>query len=443
MVLAIAEVLAIAAIAAWQWTQPPPAEVDLARLPHATAIDLQRLWKTARGPEPNGWRELGEAYLAYGYFVEAEVCLRHARSLNRDDFATLYAHALSLDRMGRTRDAHQSFDTAARLANPEMLRHCLYEMARNHLRDEQPVEAEQAFELIDGFPAADHQRARLLLFSGREAEAKPLIARLEQSHPNDVHVRLLAMRAAQIAGQSAEASEHADRSERSTAQIQLSDYIEQLHAIRSRYGVHAALARVEAANRAGQLTDAAVEFEAIVRDTELEFLLDELAIGAELELRAGRPQEALRLLQLLGNRLSLPPTALHLLADALHDIGQTDEARHIWERANQLRPRSKTHARLAKLYAADGDPMRATREQGLASQVAGINAFRQNQLDEALAQLESSVELAPSEARTWFYLGEVHRQRATTDLATEAFRRCVALDPQHGRALDRLAAIGK
>ena len=438
VLLLVAELVGTAVFVGWHWSRPSPPSPDLSRLPRSTAVDLQRLWEAAEVARPDAWREVGEAFLSYGYFVEAEVCLRHAATLDPNDFAAAYGRAYSLDRMGRTREAGRHFETASRLANPDNFRSCLYQLARNHLREEDAVAAERAFALIDKFPAADHQRAHLLVSLGREAEARSLIVRLEKAYPDDVNVQLLMMEAERSAGHDAVAAEHADRAERSFVRLRLSDHWAYLHPIRSRYGLHAALARVEAANNAGKLIDAALQFEAIVQATDPEYLLDKLAIGADLELRAGRPHEAHRLLQLLSDRMAMQPTALHLLGDALLGLGQTQKAREAWERANKLRSRSESHARLAALWEQEGDSARAVREHGLARQVAGIQAFRQNQLPQALQLLEQAVRLAPREAQAWFYLGEVRRLLAQPSAAVDAYQQCVALCPEHGRALTRL-----
>lgn len=438
VLLLLTELVGAAAFIGWHWSRASPPTPDLSRLPRSTAADLKRLQEATRTARPDAWRELGEALLAYGYFVEAEVCLRHSATLDPNDFAAVYGWAYSLDRMGRTREAHQHFEAAARLADPDMLRTCLYQLARNHLRDEDAAAAERAFALVDKFPPADYQRARLLVSLGRAAEAMSLVTRLENAYPGDLNVQLLAMQVDRSAGDDGAAAEHADRAERSFTQLRLSDHWVYLHPIRSRYGLHAELARVEEANSAKQLTVAALQFEVLVRENDPERLIDKLATGAELELRAGRPDKAQRCLQMLAERTAIHPTALHLLGDAWLQLGQPQKAREAWQRANRLRPRSESHARLAELFEQDGDTARAQRERGLARQVAGIQAFRQNQLPQAIKLLEQAVQLAPDEARSWFYLGEVRRLLSQGQGAAEAYRRCVALNPDHGRALVRL-----
>ncbi len=443
VLLVLAELVGTGVFIGWHGSRPSPPTPDLSRLPLSTAADLKRLQEAARTARPDAWRELGEAFLAYGYFVEAEVCLQHAATRDSNNFAAAYGWAYSLDRMGRTREAHHRFQVAARLAGPDMFRSCLYQQARNHLRDEDAAAAERAFALVDKFPPADYQRARLLVSLGRAAEAASLIARLENAYSGDLNVRLLAMQANRSAGNHAAAAEHADRAERSFSQLRMSDHWVYLHPIRSRYGLHAALARVEAANDAKQLIDAALQFEAIVQQTDPEYLLDKLAVGADLELRAGRPDQALRLLQMLGERMAIPPTALHLLGDALSGVGQTQKARAAWEHANRLRPRAESHARLVSLFEQEGDSARAERERGLVKLAAGIQAFRQNQLTLALQLLEQAVKSAPLEARAWFYLGEVRRLLSQPKAAIDAYQRCVALSPHHGRALARLELHGE
>jgi tetratricopeptide (TPR) repeat protein len=61
---------------------------------------------------------------------------------------------------------------------------------------------------------------------------------------------------------------------------------------------------------------------------------------------------------------------------------------------------------------------------------AGIDYFRAGKLDEARAELEQAVRLAPSNALAWKSLGAVHAAQGRYQAAEEPLRKACALDPK-------------
>ena len=438
IVLIVMELLVVFALMGRQWLCPTAPRPNLARLPASTASDLRRLQARTRSNYFLHWRELGEAYLAYGYFVEAEACLRHASMRQPHDFGAAYGRAYSLDRMGRLTEANSQFETALELADPAMALACRYHIGRNRLRAEHAAGAEEIFSQLQGFPAADHQRAKLLVSQGRAKAAVPLIIELEALDRDELEVQSLAIQAERSLGMNRSVAQRARQLEWCHHALRLTDHWEYLQPIRARYGLSALLGRVETSASAGQFVAAASKFEALQREHDLETLVQLLGRGAEIELRAGRIDQALKTLQTLSDRQSLPLPWRHLWADVLHHAGQSDKAREAWEAANRLQSKATSHEQLAAAWNALGDDARSRRETALAQQTLGIEAFRQNQLTVALKALETSTQLAPAEARSWFYLGETRLALGQAAVASEAFRECVRLAPEHGRAASRL-----
>lgn len=438
LLLVVLELLASAGMVGWRCTRPIPPNPDLARLPPSTIRDFKRLQQAARDDHLAGWRELGEAYLAYGYFVEAEACFRRAVTVSPHDFPSHYGWAYSFDRLGRTRDANREFKAAAKLADKDMARTCWYHIGRNLLREEDAAAAERAFSHANKFPAADHQRAKLLIAQHRDQEAWSLINRLEALDSDDLEVQFLAMRGEQSRDRHEAAGARADRLERCTNHLRLTDHWEYLQPIRSRYGLAADLVRIGSLATSGQTELAANLFESLVAENDPEIVNQFLLKGLPIELQAGRAEKARQLIQDLIDRSAPHPMALHLLGDAYQILNQPRQASETWELANRLSPRAESHEHLADWFEQVGDPDRARQERGLACLTFGMDAFRKNDLALAQEFLEKSVELISGEPRTWFYLGETRRALLLDESATDAYQRCLALNPDHGRARHRL-----
>src|SRR5690606_31826274 len=156
--------------------------INDARLDKATAGDLRNLRQQA-GTSAESWRELGEAYLAYGYFPEAEATLRHASQRQPDSFATLYAWAYALQRLGRLEEAVEVFREALDVARDEMVSACWYHIGRCQLRREDAPAAAQAFARAPGFAPARYQHAKILLRSGRVHESIEILEMLVETFP--------------------------------------------------------------------------------------------------------------------------------------------------------------------------------------------------------------------------------------------------------------------
>jgi Tfp pilus assembly protein PilF len=99
------------------------------------------------------------------------------------------------------------------------------------------------------------------------------------------------------------------------------------------------------------------------------------------------------------------------------------------------------HNRLALYYEKKGDKDASRRHRAETYREAGIAAFWKRNLPDARVTLERAVELEPGLVGAWFYLGEANRLLGLTATARQAYRRCLELNPDHGRAQARLALL--
>ena len=165
----------------------------------------------------------------------------------------------------------------------------------------------------------------------------------------------------------------------------------------------------------------------------------------------GRFEEASTTLrELLGTEPDISP-AWCLLAQAQIGVGQMESALDSAERAAALAPDDDWPHRLrslALLQLGDEDGAIAAAREAVATGPHNWQAHRRlaiargaakRDLDYALAAGERAVALAPNEPEAHFALGLVLDARRQRKLADQAFRRALALDPQHGPSRTALA----
>jgi cytochrome c-type biogenesis protein CcmH/NrfG len=66
--------------------------------------------------------------------------------------------------------------------------------------------------------------------------------------------------------------------------------------------------------------------------------------------------------------------------------------------------------------------------------LAGIERLDSNQPVVAMEALTEATARDPGSAAAWHFLGEAYRAQGRTADARAAYDRCLALDPNHGRA---------
>lgn len=438
LILISLEIVAMTVFAILVAARPKPPHPNLDRQPDSIAADFRRLEQVARSDRPQAWREYGEALLSFGYFVESEACFRRAAAQLPRDFGTQFGWAYALDRLGRLVDSNERFQAAAALANEEMARTCWYHIGRNLLRLEDPKSAELAFMRINGFAAADYQRANVLLMLGRPNDVTPLLWQLDQAVPNSIHVQHLTSKAARAAQDDEAEFLHAWQAERASDNLSLTDHFDYMQPIRVRYGDGRLLSQMEYAADNGQIPLAAQLFDRIVSGNPPDQTVFMVTQGAELKWQAGHTDEAVSLITQSEKHRAFTPPILHLLGRILKSQGKHQEARAVWERASRLQPEAATYDQLSEICDLAGQSEESKKFRSLARLTSGIAEFRQNNVAVAQAELEESLKLNSQLELAWFYLGDCHKAAGNNAEAHAAYERCLALNENFGRAISRL-----
>jgi tetratricopeptide (TPR) repeat protein len=420
-------------------TVPPVA--DLSCVDPLLAGQLRDLTRDCRTADD--WARLGDAYLAYGYFNEGEACCRLAAEGAPDRADRAYEWAFALERIGRHAEANREFERAVRLGHPRP-DDCWYYVGRNWLRRENAGEARAAFAKAGDQPTARYELARLLARDGRWREAVPLLDRLSAEYPRAIQPHLLRWRSAALQDDPAAAA-LADRAARAPDVLPTPWDLEKarLDDTHNRLGV-AAEWKAATDLVAGRRFE---EAEPRLRQALL-VQWDPAGIDplAKIEAWHGRPDEAIYLLRQVIDRDGPTGHFLTRLGDMYEQTGRLDEAARAWSRAVQLtfpgaRHRDYQYHKLAAYYQKKGDPAAARRHTARAAYTAGYEAFWDGKLGAARTAFEKAVELDPALAGGWFYLGEARRLTGQPDPARQAYRRCLEIDPDHGRALANLALL--
>jgi tetratricopeptide (TPR) repeat protein len=174
-----------------EWSRPAAPIGEPSYVDPLTARQLRQLARKCRTPDD--WRGLGLAYMAYGYFSEAEASCRQAAALAPTRPDLIYDWAFALERLGRHTEAIAEYQRAIELAHAKP-DDCWYYVGRNWLRLEKADEAREAFAKAAKQPSARYEIARLLVRTGQWQDAVQLLDELSAAHPKAVQPYLLRYR---------------------------------------------------------------------------------------------------------------------------------------------------------------------------------------------------------------------------------------------------------
>ncbi|MGD9853720.1 MAG: tetratricopeptide repeat protein [Planctomycetaceae bacterium] len=429
-------VLAAALIGWWTAGSPSALQPDLGFLDPVSAQAVRERQARVATGGADAWRDLGEIYVLYGLFTEAEACCRRAAALDPEAFGTYLWWGTALSRLGRTAESSDAFRAAIEHAKGSLADVCRYFIGTNLLREENPREAETAFRAAPEFPPAQYELAKLLFRSDRAAEAIPILDGLIAAHPDREKCLQLRARAARAAGDVDAADSFQERADRASEVLSSDELTGFLVDQIGRHGLDAWVQQAKDLLAAGSPEAASI----LRKVLDVEFRRDAADLLAPVELSLGRTEEAARILRDAIDREGATPKRLVMHGDAALALGNPEQARASWERAARFRIDQTVQERLARLAAQQGDQTGARQHEALALYAAGIDAERNDDLSTAQHALERAVELDPDMAHAWFHLGECRRLAGGGDAAEAAYRRCLAIDPHHGRAqrsLDR------
>ncbi|NIM00222.1 MAG: tetratricopeptide repeat protein [Acidobacteria bacterium] len=355
-------------------------------------------------PGADTWGALGDALLAHDLDADAAGCYARAAELTDDPFEWLYLQALASGRGSPETEA------LLRRALEERPDHALVEL-RLGLWSQTTVRDEEAADWFERAASHDPELQRALRGLGQSRLAleqhQGAIEALERAlvlDSRDAAAWSALAQAYAAIGMHAPAREAARRARRGAERPGFEDPIRLSHVVQTGVSAARRFERAQHALGAGDTAEARVQVEAILAlrpdDPDAHFLL------ASIEAAEGNEAVALGRFELA---LELDPDHVRALlawADLAQRSGRVGEARDRIEHAHAVTP-------------ADPTILLALAE----------NRRRANDLPGVLEAYLRVVERLPDSADARYNLGVIYERMGKTQLAIEAYRDSVALDP--------------
>lgn len=405
--------------------------------------DLQQLANQTQSGMSSDWYALGEGLLGQGFYGEAELAFRRAVELNPQNAMAQFGLAFCLDRTGRTSASTPEYLKAADLARDSQMligswKHSLYQMGKNYLRESNEQAALETFEKNREFGPASYQYAKLLIRSNRVDEALPVLDTVLSKAPNSLKFNSLLYQAMDSTGQTEKAWAAAQMLERSEYFIPADLNTNYVKPLSQKIGFNHKMEeynKLLTTQQMDLLEKKLLSLWKIVEPTTLYQKTTILMSMAEVAFQQRKPDAIFTAVQQLKD-LGISSADMLQLEGAAHALNdELDQAAELWLRASKMSPNIPLHQMLAKYYDQQNDSTNRDLQLGQAALLKVKSLYWSNQLQPAKKAAEEALQHDPQLDQAWFYLGEIESALAQPDAAMAAYRKCVALNPNHGRAL--------
>ncbi len=417
-----------------------PPLIDSRYLEPITADDFRGLSNNCR--TAGQWAKLGEAYLASGFFPEAEACYREAVALDPNDANLAYRYGFAVERLGMAEEANVVYERAVELGNSHPS-DCWYNIGRNDLRLGRQGPAREAFERATDLPASRFEIAKLDFRDGRTAEAEAMARHLADEYPSAIPPLALLYRIARVRGEDKVAEGYADqfflRKKRLPTPFE-SD-AEGVMEVVQQIGQNRVLQNGFRLNQERRPAEAEKALRVALAADWQPQIADQLALSVFM---LGRPAETVDILADAVTRAGPEPFILWRLGQAYLNNGQAPKARDAWQRSARL---MTGHAGqglwldMSNLAEKEGDQVRAKTYRARSLLSAGLEQYDKGRFDAADKLLKEAVGLDPRLDWGWYYLGETASAMHQPAAAAEAYKKCLSVNPDHGRAIRALKLL--
>lgn len=444
--LIVAETTAV--LSGWVGTdqlQPLPA-TRLNVLDPTAVEDIRRLELEHRPNHRKDWLDLAAVYRTFGLLPEALFCYEQAEQISPLRPKDHFARGICLSRFGKMAEAQDQLQQVI-TAHHEWQEDAWLQIGLNYLRQEDPEQAEQALRNAKQRPIAKLTLARLLSRTGRETEAIQLLEQLLERYPNGLRIHQLKAWVHEMKGEAGKAEYHRERVLRAAVSLTTHDLPrEQDDQWFQRIGNGRFFFESLLEEERGNLQEA---INLSLKGLKAAWQQNRALRLIYLRLANKEPAKALLECEIFFVRVGESVESLTLAGEALTEMGRTEEAIKVWQRATRYRPshfvdtNMRIHEKLKTAYQASGEKEKASRQEGLMRLEKAILMWNRNELRKSLVEFEGAVGLVPDSARAWFYLAETRRLLGDGSGARKAYELCLQLSPQHGRARRGLARLSQ
>lgn len=423
-------------------SQATPPIPNLTIVDSLTSTDLRSAVEQCT--TPTDWHRLAQIYMANGFYPEARSTFERATQLNPDSAEFAFDYAFCLARMGIVEESNQQFEKAIELghSNPAA---AMFFIGRNHLRAEDPDSAEKAFRKSAQIPLAKYELAKILFRRGKLDESEELLGEVLSAEPNTIQPYVML---AQIAQQNGDQKTWLNNSiEGASKWLRIKspfgDEREKLKKIITTLGYEKLLAentilvnqRQNRIARSGLKELQKVEWNLFAQDALIRCAIQSAQIPVSVNLIEERMAR-------------FGPASLWLsrLAESQMVLDQPEAAIESWIRGGKLNSDAsgrKCYQNLGRYYLeSEGDKETSEKYQALG--IIGVinESLKFGDFPKAVRLAKAGIELDPESAECFYLLGRAELGVLKSEDAINAFRKCLELQPTHGRAQRQLMALG-
>jgi tetratricopeptide (TPR) repeat protein len=424
--------------------EPTPPVPNLSVVDELTRADLQSMIAETQSPED--WHWLALAYMSCGYFSEATATFERASELSPESAQVAFDYGFCLSRIGAMEESNRQFEKAIELKYPDAA-DAMYFIGRNYLRAEDPEKAEQAFRKAVKLPISKFELAKILYRNGDLDEAEALLKEVVRSERGTLQTFVLRSQIAQKRGDRLQTVSQSVETDGKWVRIKtpFGDERNKLMKNYGQFGFEKAIQEAISLANPRQHREARPRFIA-VQKAEWNPVSQEAFI--KMSILSGRISEAIDLINERIERFGPSSDMLLKLGECYmqrDNEGDIDKAIECWLRGGDIntdRSARECYRNLATYYqdtVGDQKTSEQYQTQGLilyANEVLGIEEF-----EKALPMAAMATRFSPDSAEAAFIMGRTKLGLAKLPEAVAAFKRCLELDPTHGRAKKYLEAL--
>lgn len=415
--------------------QPTPPQPNLAVVDSFTEEDLTFFRDTTK--EPEDWHWLGQAYMAAGYYAEAKATFARAAELMPESPWVAFDNGFCLSRVGQVVEGNAEFQRAIKLGHPKAA-DAMYFIGRNHLRNEDPENAEIAFRKAVKIPLAKFELAKILYRLGELDEAETLLTEVVRAEKGTVQTFVLRSQIELKRGNVAGAEKQSIEADSKWVRIK-SPFGEQRSRLmenNSKFGFYlkAKEAMAKVAQHENRVARTKVKE---VLDQEFDLMVHDSFI--KLDIFVGRVKEALELIEERIERFGPSSSILLTLGDVRKMRGDDELALEAWKQGIDINSDKSARdccKRVADFYGGQlADKQKSLLYQAVGAELYAKEGILLEEFELANKQASLAVKYNPESAEAFYLLGRSELGLGMTDAAAISFTRCLELEPTHGRAL--------
>lgn len=421
-------------------SQPRPPQFSTAGVDPFTEADLTEKVSQCRSAED--FKSAAEAFMATGFFPEAVASFARAVELAPESAELAYKNGFCLSRIGKLQESNKELQRAIDL-NFENASAAMYFIGRNHLRAEEPDKAEAAFRKASKLPVGKFELAKILYRKNELEEARQLLGEVSEAEPRRARVANLLSRIYLAEGD--KSSAYLTGLDASTYWLRLSTPFktenDAMKQIAGSFGIGEKDITSQMQIGQHQFDEARRTLKSIQEHEWSPAAQDSLL---KIASRTSRLIDARDVVKERFERAG-PSSGILLMLGNLEDVnGNRDEAVKCWELGFQLntdKASVECAEQLGQHYYGLRENERAD-EYAFYFEASKINeAARRDNYLRAEAVAKAMVKANPTIAEGYYLYARAAVGMFNRKAAIRSLKRCVQLDPTHGRAKQMLEAL--